>query len=209
MVFIRKKRTPAESRYAVVGREALEVKWAVQDLRYSLLGPHFTLVTDHAPLQWMAKAKDCKTRVTRWFLALQDFSFEVRHRSGSQHGNVDGLSRMLSLWGAPLHVTTPPTGCSLPLGGGSCGRAGPVRLSAPSLQHLTVQPCCIPAQALPAPSLNQPPTSSPAVSHDQGHDERGWRYRQRRGKPRSRKVTHELSLPTAACSYVQTHNPTT
>lgn len=93
VVFISTKLTPAESRYAAVEREALAVKWAVQELRYYLLGRRFTLVTDHAPLQWMSRAKDTNARVTRWFLALQDFDFHVEHRPGRAHANADALSR--------------------------------------------------------------------------------------------------------------------
>ena len=51
------------------------------------------MVTDHAPLTWMAGAKDSNARVTRWFLALQDFSFRVDHRPGREHANADALSR--------------------------------------------------------------------------------------------------------------------
>ena len=43
------------------------------------------MVTDHAPLTWMAGAKDTNARVTRWFLALQDFRFRVDHRPGREH----------------------------------------------------------------------------------------------------------------------------
>ncbi len=77
---------------AAVEKEALAVKWAVLELRYYLLGRKFTLITDHAPLQWMARAKDTNARVTRWFLALQDFHFVVRHRAGTANANADGLS---------------------------------------------------------------------------------------------------------------------
>ncbi|MGL5292727.1 MAG: RNase H-like domain-containing protein, partial [Aeromonas sp.] len=56
------KLTPAESRYATVEREALAIKWAVLELRYYLLGQGFFLVTDHAPLQWMSKAKNTDAR---------------------------------------------------------------------------------------------------------------------------------------------------
>ena len=77
----------------MVEKEALAIKWALDKLRYYLLGREFTLVTDHAPLKWMAGAKDTNARVTRWFLALQDYSFQVDHRPGREHPKADALSR--------------------------------------------------------------------------------------------------------------------
>ncbi len=97
VIYISQKLSPAEQRYAAVEKEALAVKWAVLELRYYLLGRKFTLITDHAPLQWMARAKDTNARVTRWFLGLQDFHFVVRHRAGTANANADGLSR---IWAA-------------------------------------------------------------------------------------------------------------
>ncbi len=96
VLYISRKLTPTEQRYATVEREALAVKWAVLELRYYLLGRRFTLFTDHAPLQWMARAKETNARVTRWFLALQDFHFVVKHRAGTANANADGLSRIWS-----------------------------------------------------------------------------------------------------------------
>ncbi|KAL0152976.1 hypothetical protein M9458_051729 [Cirrhinus mrigala] len=93
ILYISRKLSPAERNYATVEREALAIRWAVLELRYYLLGRKFTLVTDHAPLQWMARAKDTNARVTCWFLALQDFHFDVRHRAGADNANADGLSR--------------------------------------------------------------------------------------------------------------------
>ncbi|KAL0195135.1 hypothetical protein M9458_008707, partial [Cirrhinus mrigala] len=60
VTYISHKLTPAETRYAAVEKEALAIKWAVLELRYYLLGRRFTLITDHAPLQWMARTKDTK-----------------------------------------------------------------------------------------------------------------------------------------------------
>ncbi len=94
MIYTSRKLTPAERHYATVEREALAVKWAVLELRYYLLGWKFTLVTDHVPLQWTARAKDTNARVTRWFLALQDFHFIIRHRAGTANANTDELSRV-------------------------------------------------------------------------------------------------------------------
>lgn len=74
------------------------IKCAIEELRYYLAGRHFVPVTDHTPLQWMAKAKETNARVTRWFLSLQEFSFQVQHREGTHSGNADGLSRRDALW---------------------------------------------------------------------------------------------------------------
>ncbi len=115
----------AEHRYATVEKEALAIKWAVLELRYYLLGQKFTLVTDHAPLQWMARVKDTNARVTRWFLVLQDFHFIIRHQAGTANANADGLSHV---WAGLSGFTSRPTSVS-PLfrrtrttlrGGGEC-----------------------------------------------------------------------------------------
>ena len=36
----------------------------------------------------MASAKNSNARVTRWFLALQDFRFQVDHMPGREHANA-------------------------------------------------------------------------------------------------------------------------
>ncbi len=132
ILFISRKLTPAEKNCATVEKEALAIKWAVLELRYHLLGRKFTLLTDHAPLQWMARAKDTNARVTRWFLALQDFCFVVRHRAGASNANADGLSRIWSAFAGLSGVTPHPppvsplllpyvsTGTRTTLRGGEC-----------------------------------------------------------------------------------------
>ena len=93
VMYVSRKLLPNEKNYSTAEKEALAIKWALDKLRYHLLGPELTLVTDHAPLKWMASAKASNTRVTRWFLALQDFRFQMDHRPGRQHANADALSR--------------------------------------------------------------------------------------------------------------------
>lgn len=66
------KLPPSQLQYAVVEQESLAIKWAIDELKYYLIGRHFTLVTDHALLQWMAKAKDTNSHITLRFLSLQD-----------------------------------------------------------------------------------------------------------------------------------------
>ncbi|KAI2645167.1 Retrovirus-related Pol polyprotein from transposon 17.6 [Labeo rohita] len=108
VLFISRKLIPAERNYTAVEKEALAIKWAVLELRYYLLGWRFTLVTDHASLQWMARAKDTNAKVTRWFLALQDFHFIVSHRAGAANANADGLSPIWAAFAGLSGVTPHP-----------------------------------------------------------------------------------------------------
>lgn len=97
--YVSRKLTTTEQKYAALEREdEIAIKWAIEELRYYLTGRHFTLITDHAPLQWMARAKDTNARITHWFLSLQDFSFSVAHRAGSKHGREEGHSRHYALF---------------------------------------------------------------------------------------------------------------
>ena len=66
----------------------------------------------------MASAKDSNARVTRWFLALQDFRFKVDHRPCKEHGNADALScRDACLGWTPGDQRLQQTGkeCGIPL----------------------------------------------------------------------------------------------
>ena len=93
VTFVSRKLLPHEKNYATIEKECLAAKWAMGKLRYYLLGCEFALVTDHAPLKWMAHSKDTNARITRWFLHLQDFKFTVEHRAGKLHGNADAMKK--------------------------------------------------------------------------------------------------------------------
>ncbi|XP_078515987.1 uncharacterized protein LOC144781172 [Lissotriton helveticus] len=93
ILYLSRKQFPREKNYAVVEKEALAIKWAVESLRYYLEGREFTIYTDHAPLEWMARNKGHNDRVLRWFLSLQPYRFTTVHRKGVDQGNADYLSR--------------------------------------------------------------------------------------------------------------------
>lgn len=93
VAYISRKLFPRETRYSAVELECLAVKWALDSFRYYLLGRQFVLETDHRALKWLGQMKDTNTRITRWFLALQPYSFEVRYRAGTQNAVADYLSR--------------------------------------------------------------------------------------------------------------------
>uniref|UniRef100_K7EZN6 ribonuclease H n=1 Tax=Pelodiscus sinensis TaxID=13735 RepID=K7EZN6_PELSI len=89
ILYLSRKLLPREQQYATIEKEALAAKWAIEALRYYLLGGTFTLITDHAPLRWLQTMKETNPRIMRWYLALQPYKFEVCHRPGRAHNNAD------------------------------------------------------------------------------------------------------------------------
>lgn len=70
IIFASHKLTPAEQCYTVVKREALAIKWALEELHNDLMGHPFMLVMDHILVQWMSCVKDTNSQGTRWLLSL-------------------------------------------------------------------------------------------------------------------------------------------
>ena len=104
-MYVSRKLLKHERNFATIEKEGPAIRWALGKLQYYLLGREFMLVTDHAPLKWMATHKSNNARITRWFLELQNFRFHVEHRPGTQNANADALSRRHEvMWTiAPTH----------------------------------------------------------------------------------------------------------
>ena len=83
----------AEVHYGITEKECLGVIFAVKNFRVYLYGKKFTIVTDHSALAWLMKINDPSGRLARWSIYLQAYEFEIVHRAGKIHSNVDVLSR--------------------------------------------------------------------------------------------------------------------
>ncbi|CAH1242223.1 GIN1 [Branchiostoma lanceolatum] len=93
IVYVSRKLLPREQNYSVPEKECLAIKYAVESLRYYLLGREFEIMTDHHPLKWLDQMKDKNQRLSRWSLSLQPYRFVVTHRAGTANANADALSR--------------------------------------------------------------------------------------------------------------------
>ena len=86
--------SPVETRYSQTEREALAIVWAVEHVHMFLFGHHFTLVTDHKPLEIIYGTTRSKpsARIERWVLRLQPYHFNVIYKPGATNP-ADYLSR--------------------------------------------------------------------------------------------------------------------
>ncbi|XP_069370624.1 uncharacterized protein [Paralichthys olivaceus] len=91
--YVSRKLFPRETRYSTVEKEALAIKWAIDTLKYYLVGKDFVLETDHRALQWLHRMRDFNSRITRWHLSLQPYKFTVKYKAGKDNAIADFLSR--------------------------------------------------------------------------------------------------------------------
>ena len=80
----------AERNYSVIQREGLAVMYALKQFHHYLLGWHFIVLTDHAPLQWLS-AQKMEGMLARWALLMQEFTFTIQHRRSKDNNNADSL----------------------------------------------------------------------------------------------------------------------
>ena len=92
-LFVSRKLSETERRYAVIEKECLAIYWTVHRLARYLLGRHFTLQTDHKPLQYVLQGRPQNSRLYRWTLSLQQFDFTLSYIPGPNNILADFLSR--------------------------------------------------------------------------------------------------------------------
>lgn len=93
--FDSRKLTRAESKWPIREKEALAIVWGLEKSRPYILGGRFHVRTDHSSLEWLFKAKS--GRLCRWAIRLAEFTpFEIVHRAGKKHCNVDALTRIFA-----------------------------------------------------------------------------------------------------------------
>ena len=91
--FTSRKLLDREKRYSTIERECLAIVWAVHKFVRFLWGVRFVLQTDHRPLTYLRTSNFKNSRIMRWALSLQEFSFEVLPVSGRANVFADLLSR--------------------------------------------------------------------------------------------------------------------
>jgi len=95
VAFLSKSLSEAERNYDIYDKELLAIVRALEAWRHYLEGsPHtIEILTDHQNLQYFRAAQKLNRRQARWSVFLSRFDYLLKHRSGSQSGKPDALSR--------------------------------------------------------------------------------------------------------------------
>lgn len=94
IAYASRKLKSSERAYAVIEKECLALVWAVQKFSRYIYGTHFSVETDHSPLQYLNEAKLKNSRLMRWALMLQPYRFHITAIRGSENVGADYLSRV-------------------------------------------------------------------------------------------------------------------
>lgn len=82
-----------ESKYHSYELEVLAIVESLERFKVYLMGKFFRVVTDCSAVATTRLNKPLLPRVARWWLKLQEYDFELLHRSGQRIPHVDALSR--------------------------------------------------------------------------------------------------------------------
>lgn len=91
--FMSLKTSELEEKYDSYTLETLAVIKALDKFRIYLLGRKFKIITDCQAFQKTMTKKDVVPKIARWVMKMQDFDYEIEHRTNDQMKHVDALSR--------------------------------------------------------------------------------------------------------------------
>jgi len=95
--YANRKLIQREHNYSVGEREALAIIWVVSKFRRFLQGQHFTLESDHRPLEYLQSSHPKNPRLMRWSLALQLWAHGRHVTKSSNFIAFSGLQRCHSI----------------------------------------------------------------------------------------------------------------
>ncbi|XP_032069735.1 uncharacterized protein K02A2.6-like [Thamnophis elegans] len=98
IAFFSRTLSASERNYAQIDKEALAIVAGVRRFHHYLYGRPFLIVTDHKPLLGLLAGdrpapQVLSPRMTRWFVFLASYDYQLHHRPGKQIAHADALSR--------------------------------------------------------------------------------------------------------------------
>lgn len=94
IAYFSRKLLPRETRYSVLELEMLGILSACLKFHDIIYGYKVVVRTDHRALEYLDTLSRHNARVARWKIILAPYNLITEWRSGANHGNCDGLSRI-------------------------------------------------------------------------------------------------------------------
>ena len=88
-----RKLSPAEQNYPTHEKELLAIVHAIRTWKIYLESQKFTVITDHASLEYIKTQSNLSKRQARWLDTLQSHTFDVKYWPGKSNVVADALSR--------------------------------------------------------------------------------------------------------------------
>ncbi|MES9904503.1 MAG: reverse transcriptase domain-containing protein [Sedimenticola sp.] len=82
-----------ERKWHISEKEGLALVEAIRTFRPYLASNQFTVYTDNFSISYLKNNKNKNTRLMRWSLELQEYTFDIVHKAGALNTNADALSR--------------------------------------------------------------------------------------------------------------------
>lgn len=93
IMFMSRTLKGSELNYYTTEKELLAIVFCLQKARPILLGANLTIQTDHQAITFMNKCRLLNSRLTRWLLSIQEYSFKIQFCKGKENVVADTLSR--------------------------------------------------------------------------------------------------------------------
>ena len=86
IAYASRTQSSVEINYFNLEREALSLVFGVKKFHQCIYGRHFTLVTDHKPLESLFNKKATQpvaaARIQRWALTLASYNYSIQYKPG-------------------------------------------------------------------------------------------------------------------------------
>lgn len=91
--YFSQRTTPIEAKYHSFELECLTVVYSIKRFHIHLSGIKFRIIIDCDSFRLTLSKKTVNPRISRWAMFLQEYDYEIQHRSGNRMSHVDTLSR--------------------------------------------------------------------------------------------------------------------
>ncbi|PKU62236.1 putative mitochondrial protein [Dendrobium catenatum] len=97
VAYFSEKLNDTRQRYSTYDKEFYAIIQSLRHWRHYLLPQEFVIFSDHEALRYINSQKKLNARHGRWVEFLQEYTYTIRHKAGSENKAADALSRRMMI----------------------------------------------------------------------------------------------------------------